>query len=61
MEKKEAAEAMKKIGPLKFIKGYNRLCRRCKLLSIRLVQQGRQEEAWNKYCDRCKSILEKIQ
>lgn len=60
MEKREAAEAMMKIGPLRFIKGYNRLCRRCKILSDRAVKEKTTDKVFEKYCDRCKRMLRNI-
>lgn len=60
MEKKEAAEQIKKIGPMKILRGYNKLCRRCKILSVKSVQNGTQDTVFEKYCDRCKRMLENI-
>lgn len=65
MEKEKAVKAMQKIGPMKFAKkvekGYNNLCRRCKILSVRAVQTKTTDQVFDKYCPRCKAMLEKIQ
>lgn len=61
MEKEKAVKAMQKIGPMKFVKGYNNLCRRCKILSVQAVKTKTTDQVWNKYCPRCKAMLEKIQ
>lgn len=60
MEKEKAMMKYIKDNPMKFVGLWNKLCPKCRLLSVKLVRRGNKNAlklAISKYCPTCKELF----